>query len=82
VALRHGIPAEDLVEYFRKPEIPEQIDEIQELIRQVDSFQLSDEAIALPTRRKRRFLIEKLIGLPRQWLSNIGGKEDVENKEC
>ena len=49
-------------------------DEIAELIRQVDAFKLSDEAVALP-RRKRRFLIEKLIGLPRQWLSNIASRD-------
>lgn len=55
----------------------EELGEIRELISQVDSFQLSDEAAPLMQRKnKRRFLIEKIISLPKQWLSNISAARE------
>lgn len=50
-------------------ESSQRFDEIDELINQVEAFQLCDEIVVTPRRRtKRRFLIEKLFGIPRQWL--------------
>lgn len=60
------------------------LDEIEELIRQVESFQLDDELLgkgagSLARRTKRRFLIEKIIGFPKQLLSNIGAGRDGDD---
>lgn len=55
-----------------------QMEDIHELISQVDAFKLSDE-LTTPRRTKRRFLIEKLIGLPRQWLLAAATLEKVRD---
>src|SRR6202035_1433557 len=63
----------------------EQMTEINELLNQVEAFEINDEVEDPSLRtnrvgrrpRKRRFLIEKLISLPKQWFtSTIGSNRD------
>lgn len=81
-ALRHRISAEDIIDYFHSQDLlldqsdDEQIDA---LLTQVDGFELSSEIDSSfkgkggrKRQSKRRFLIEKIVSLPR-WLSGISG---------
>lgn len=64
VARRHGISSEDLVDCFSKMTTPPPM-----------NAKLKDGVAG--EKRKGRFLIEKLINFPKQWLSS--GTEEVKD---
>lgn len=70
VARRRGIPSEDLFELFAQPSNANIVlsASLQALLREHDSTRLQDDLQRQPSIRKGRFLIERLLSLPKQWL--------------
>lgn len=94
VARRHGMASEDLLDYFTSKSVPLNIkDDMDALIRQVEAFSLEDDrdplpspapedasaAAALPMKQRRgRFLIERIMSLPRHWLSSSSSSQQPD----
>lgn len=78
LALKHGIASDDLIDYFEeRTKVSsasivdrDQEEEIDELLSQVDAFELATEMYLPARKNKRRFLMEKIISFPK-WLTNI-----------